>query len=304
MSLAEPVPDIRSLDLLRSVAELGSIRQAASAHHISQPAASMRLRTLERTLALELLDRSAGRARLTDTGLAVVQWSEAVLESMRDLLLATAAVRSEGRDTLRIAASMTVAEYLVPGWLSRLRGSDPDVAVSLEMGNSEHVAQVMLRGGADIGFVEGPYAPPELHTRVVSGDDLVVVVAPSHPWARRRRPLPAAVLAATPLVLREVGSGTREVLERALGASGLEPLPLVELASTTAIKASIAAGTGPGVLSRLAVEPEVADGRLSIVATLGVPLERKIRAIWPGNRPLTPAATRLLRQLTGGTAGS
>jgi DNA-binding transcriptional LysR family regulator len=98
--------------------------------------------------------------------------------------------------------------------------------------------------------------------------------------------------------------GTREVLERALGASGLEPLPLVELASTTAIKASIAAGTGPGVLSRLAVEPEVADGRLSIVATLGVPLERKIRAIWPGNRPLTPAATRLLRQLTGGTAGS
>jgi len=304
MPLAEPVPDIRSLDLLRSVAELGSIRQAASAHHISQPAASMRLRSLERSLDLALLDRSAGRARLTDTGLAVVQWSEVVLEGMRDLLLGTAAVRSEGRDTLRIAASMTVAEYLVPGWLSRLRGSDPDIAVSLEMGNSEHVAQVMLRGGADIGFVEGPHDPPDLRTRVVSGDDLVVVVAPSHPWARRRRPLSAAELAATPLVLREAGSGTREVLERALGASGLEPSPLVELASMTAIKASVAAGTGPGVLSRLAVEPEVADGRLLIVATSDVPLERKIRAIWPSNRPLTPAATRLLRQLTGGTAGS
>jgi len=304
MPLAEPVPDIRSLDLLRSVAELGSIRQAASAHHISQPAASMRLRSLERTLDLELLDRSAGRARLTATGLAVVQWSEAVLESMRDLLLGTAAVRSEGRDTLRIAASMTVAEYLVPGWLSRLRGSDPDVAVSLEMGNSEHVAEVMLRGGADIGFVEGPDDPPDLQTRVVSGDDLVVVVAPSHPWARRRRPLSAADLAATPLVLREAGSGTREVLERALGASGFETSPLVELASTTAIKASVAAGTGPGVLSRLAVQPEVTDGRLLIVATSGVPLERKIRAIWPSKRPLMPAATRLLRQLTGGTAGS
>ena len=224
MPLAEPIPDIRSLDLLRSVAELGSIRQAAGAHHISQPAASMRLRSLEQTLDLDLLDRSAGRARLTDTGLAVVQWSEAVLEGMRDLLLATAAVRSEGRDTLRIAASMTVAEYLVPGWLNRLRGSDPDVSVSLEMGNSEHVARVMLRGGADIGFVEGPHDPPDLQTRVVAGDDLVVVVAPSHPWARRRRPLSAADLAATPLVLREAGSGTREVLERALGASGLEPI--------------------------------------------------------------------------------
>jgi DNA-binding transcriptional LysR family regulator len=300
MPLGEPVPDIRSLDLLRSVAELGSIRQAAAAHHISQPAASMRLRSLERTIDLELLDRSAGRARLTATGFAVVQWSEAVLESMRDLLLGTAAVRSEGRDTLRIAASMTVAEYLVPGWLNRLRGSDPGVAVSLEMGNSEHVAEVMLRGGADIGFVEGPDDLPDLHTRVVSADDLVVVVAPSHPWARRRRPLSAADLATTPLVLREAGSGTREVLERALGASGLEPSPLVELASTTAIKASVAAGTGPGVLSRLAVEPEVTDGRLIVVATSGVPLDRRIRAIWPSERPLMPAATRLLRQLTQG----
>jgi DNA-binding transcriptional LysR family regulator len=304
MPLAEPVPDIRSLDLLRSVAELGSIRQAAGAHHISQPAASMRLRSLERTLDLELLDRSSGRARLTVSGLAVVQWSEAVLEGMRDLLLGTAAVRSEGRDTLRIAASMTVSEYLVPGWLNRLRASDPDIAVSLEMGNSGHVTGIMLHGGADIGFVEGPDDPPGLHALVVLGDDLVVVVAPSHPWARRRRPLSAADLGATPLVLREAGSGTREVLERALGASGLEPSPLVELASTTAIKASVAAGTGPGVLSRLAVEPEVTDGRLVVVATTGIQLERQIRAIWPSERPLMPAATRLLRQLTEGAAGS
>ncbi|HUY20780.1 MAG TPA: LysR family transcriptional regulator [Acidimicrobiales bacterium] len=302
MPLGEPVPDIRSLDLLRTVAELGSIRLAASAHHVSQPAASMRLRSLERTLDLELLDRSGGRARLTATGLAVVQWSEAVLEGMRDLLVGTAAVRSEGRDTLRIAASMTVAEYLVPGWLNRLRASDPDVAVSLQMGNSERVTEVMLRGGADIGFIEGPDRPPDLRTEVVSGDHLVVVVAPSHPWARRRRPLSAAALAATPLVLREAGSGTREVLERALAAFGLEPTPLVELASTTAIKGSVAAGTGPGVLSRLAIEPEVTDGRLVVVATSGVPFERMIRAIWPRDRPLTPAAARLLRQLTEGTA--
>jgi len=301
MPLVEPVPDIRSLDLLRSVAELGSIRQAAGAHHISQPAASMRLRSLERTLDLELLDRSGGRARLTATGLAVVQWSESVLGGMRDLLLGTAAVRSEGRDTLRIAASMTVAEYLVPVWLNLLRGSDPEVAVSLDMGNSGHVAEVLLRGGADIGFVEGPDDPPELVARVVAGDDLVVVVAPSHPWARRRRPLSAADLAATPLVLREAGSGTREVLERALGESGVQPAPLVELASTTAIKASVAAGTGPGVLSRLAVQSEVTDGRLVIVATSGVTLERRIRAVWPGERPLPPAAARLLRQITGGT---
>ncbi len=297
MPLVEPVPDVRSLDLLTSVAELGSIRRAAAAHHISQPAASMRLRSLERVLGLDLLDRSGGRARLTATGQAVVHWSGTVLDGMRELLLGTAAVRSEGRATLRIAASMTVADYLVPSWLNRLRGSDPDVAVSLRMGNSEQVADIMRVGGADLGFTEGPDEPPELRTEVVAGDDLVVVVGPSHPWAGRRRPLSAADIAATPLVVRERGSGTREVLERALAQSGFAATPLVELASTTAIKSAVATGSGPGVLSRLAVAPEVADGRLVIVGTTGISLEREIRAVWSADRPPTGAARRLLAQI-------
>ena len=93
MPLGEPVPNLRSLDLLRSVAELGSIRQAALAHRVSQPAASTRLRSLERNLGIELLDRSSGTARLTPAGVAVVQWSADVLEGMRELLLGVAAPR-------------------------------------------------------------------------------------------------------------------------------------------------------------------------------------------------------------------
>src|ERR1035437_2423781 len=220
MPLREPVPDLRSLDLLQSVAELGSIRQAALAHNISQPAASMRLRSLERIVGLELLDRSSGRARLTAAGLAVVQWSEEVLEAMRGLLIGTAAVRSDGETDLRIVASMTVAEYLVPGWLNRLRVSDPASTVSLQMGNSEHVVEVMKHRGADIGFVEGRRAPPGLGSRVVKDDDLVVVVAASHRWAHRRKRVTRSELAAAPLVLREAGSGTREVLETALLSRG------------------------------------------------------------------------------------
>jgi DNA-binding transcriptional LysR family regulator len=297
MPLSEPVPDVRSLDLLRSVAEQGSIRQAALAHNISQPAASMRLRSLERSLGLDLLDRTGGRARLTAAGLAVVRWSEDVLDSMRTLLMGTAAVRSEGSTHLRVVASMTVAEYLVPAWLNRLRVSDPAIVVALQMGNSEHVIEVMKRRGADVGFVEGSHAPPGLRSRVVQKDDLVVVVAPTHPWARRRKPLGAQELAATPLTLREVGSGTREVLETALLDLGLRSTPLVELGSTTAIKAAVASGAGPGVLSRLAIEPDVHDGRLVIVPTTGVALERQIRVVWPKDRALSPLARRLLKQV-------
>jgi DNA-binding transcriptional LysR family regulator len=261
----------------------------------------MRLRSLERTLNLQLLDRSGGRARLTPTGMAVVQWSTEVLEAMQTLLIGTAAARSDGQMNLRIVASMTVAEYLVPAWLNRLRASNPRIVVSLQMGNSEHVVEVLKRRSADIGFVEGSRAPSGLGSRELQPDDLVVVVAPTHEWARRRTPITASELAARPLVLREAGSGTREVLETALRAVGLEPVSMVELASTTAIKAAVASGTGPGVLSRLATHGDVQDGRLVIVATEGLSLERSIRVVWAADRPLSSAATRFLR-LVGETS--
>lgn len=297
MPLVLPVPDLVSLDLLQSVAELGSIRQAAQAHGISQPAASMRLRSLERTVGLELLDRSSGRARLTPSGLAVAQWSDRILDGVRSLVAGAAALRSESRTQLRIAASMTVAEYLVPLWIDRLRKSEPDLGISLQMGNSAQVAEMVKRRHVEMGFIEGRSTFPDLRSRIVGPDNLVVVVAPSHPWARRRQPLSASMLAATPLVLREVGSGTREVLESALAEVGLNITPLVELGSTTAIKAAIESGAGAAVLSRLATEADVENGHLIQVPIKGLDLGRSIRAVWARDRQLSNSAKRLLAQI-------
>lgn len=300
MPLAQPVPDLVSLDLLQSVAELGSIRQAALAHGISQPAASMRLRSLERTVGLDLLDRSGGRAQLTASGSAVVQWSDRILDGVRSLLAGTAALRSDGRRQFRIAASMTVAEYLIPGWLDRLRATDPEVGVSLQMGNSAQVAEMVKRRHVDLGFVEGRASVVGLENRVVESDDLVVVVAGAHPWAKRRRPLLPSILAATPLVLREEGSGTREVLEAALATLDLTVTPAVELGSTTAIKAAVESGTGPAVLSRLTTETDLQSGRLVAVPVSGLDLGRSIRAVWAPNVSVSKAAQHLLTQIEDG----
>jgi DNA-binding transcriptional LysR family regulator len=296
MPLLEPVPDVRSLDLLHSVAECGSIRQAALVHGISQPAASMRLRSLEQALGLVLLDRSQGRAQLTPAGVAVVQWSEDVLEPLGRFSLSARALRSEGETQLCLVASMTVAEYLVPQWLTRLRESDPSIVVSLKMGNSHLVVDTMLRAEADVGFVEGPHAPEGLAAKVVCTDDLAVV-APAHPWARRKKALGAAELAATPLILREAGSGTRDVLETSMQSLGLTVAPLVELGSTTAIKAAVTAGVGAGVLSRFAVESELREGRLIEVVTAGFTLERSIRMVWSKGHPLSLSAKRLIKAI-------
>ncbi|MHB8219086.1 MAG: LysR family transcriptional regulator [Acidimicrobiales bacterium] len=303
MPMPEPMPDLVSLDLLDSVVRLGSIRRAAAAHGISQPAASMRLRTLERVVGLDLLDRSGGRARPTLAGEAVNEWGRHVLDSVRDLMVGAEALRHEGRTQVRIAASMTVAEYLVPAWLQRMAATTPDVAVSLRMGNSEQVAVVVADAAADLGFVEGHAAPAELESRKVVDDELALVVAPSHPWARRSRPITAAELARTPIVVRERGSGTREVLESALGPLGLSVTVGVELGSTTAIKTAIEAGAGPSVLSSLAVRTEADEGRLVRVRVTGLSLQRVIRAVWKPDRPLPEAARTFLAIAGGQRAG-
>jgi DNA-binding transcriptional LysR family regulator len=168
--------------------------------------------------------------------------------------------------------------------------------VSLLAGNSAAVAQRLLSGEADLGFVEGVDVPHGLDSAVIAHDHLIVVTAPSHAWARRSRPLAASELAATPLILREKGSGTRQVLDAALG--GLAR-PLIELSSTTAVKAAAVSGAGPAVLSELAVGEELAMRRLVRVPVEGVALARDLRAVWPtGPRPTGPA--RELLSLTRG----
>jgi DNA-binding transcriptional LysR family regulator len=196
---------------------------------------------------------------------------------------------------VRIAASMTIAEYLLPAWLIALRAVDPAAAVSLAAENSAEVAEAVLADHADIGFVEGPDLPQGLRAASVARDALTVVVSPSHPWARRRSGISAAELAAAPLLSREAGSGTRRYLEQALrGQAGLVPVPPeAELSSTTAIKAAVAAGAGVAVLSSLAVEAELTAGTLRAVAVTDLDLARVLRAVWPAGRRLTGPARDL-----------
>jgi DNA-binding transcriptional LysR family regulator len=206
------------------------------------------------------------------------------------------ALRDRRDSRLRVAASMTIAEYLLPGWLLALRAQRPDTAVSLLAGNSTAVAERLLAGEADLGFVEGLSVPPSLDSTVIAHDRLIVVTAPGHPWARRRAPLAGAELAATPLILREEGSGTRQVLDAALG--GLAR-PLIELSSTTAVKAAAVSGAGPAVLSELALGEELSTHRLVSIPLSDIQLRRALRAVWPtGHRPTGPA--RELLSLTRG----
>nr|WP_198932361.1 MULTISPECIES: LysR family transcriptional regulator [unclassified Pseudonocardia] len=280
------VADLVPYDLLVSVATLGSMGRAAAVHGISQAAVSARVRTLEAALGLTLLERSPRGTRLTPDGALVVERARAVLDAAHALDEGVAALRTDRAARLRVAASFTVAEYLLPRWLVALRAELPGTAVTLTSHNTAEVVDDVRSGDADLGFVEGPDLPADLDGQVVGRDRLVLVVAPDHPWARRRA-VDAARLATTPLVAREPGSGTREFLERALG--DLAP-PVLELGSTTAIKNAVAGGAGPAVISGLAVAAEVAAGTLRTVPVRGADLQRRLRAAWRrGRAPSGPA---------------
>ncbi|MDG4856577.1 LysR family transcriptional regulator [Streptomyces sp. T-3] len=291
MPISPRVPDLPALDLLLSVIELGSLGRAAEAHGISQPSASSRIKYLEKLVGLPVLERSALGCRPTPAGALIAEWARTVVDAAEQLDAGIDTLRERRDSHLRVAASQSVAEYLFPRWLMALRAQSPAAAIALESGNSAEVGRAVLKGHADIGFIESPRAPKGLQSQAVAKDRLVVVVAPDHPWARRTE-ITLDELADTPLIQREAGSGTRTSFEQAVTAClpGWAPTALLELSSTTAIKTAAASGLGPAVLSSLAVGAELASGALKSPAVTGLDLTRSLRAVWPtGQRPTGPA---------------
>ncbi len=284
-------PDLATLELLVRVAELGSMGAAAQRLGLTQPAASRALARFERRCGLTLLERSPRGSRLTPQGALMVDWAREVLSAAERLSLSAAALRQEQSAQLRVAASMTVAEYLVPAWLATFRAAHRDVRTDLAVLNSDDVVAGVADGAHDLGLVETTRVSSRVQSMVIGHDELRVVVPPGHPWLRSSRPLTLAQLARTPLMLREQGSGTRRALEDALAAEGLTPVPPAqELSSNAAVRIAAVAGVAPAVLSQYAVREAVEHGDLVVVPLAGAPLRRELRAVWVGGtRPAGPA---------------
>jgi DNA-binding transcriptional LysR family regulator len=275
---------------------------AAAAMGITQQALSARMRTLERTLEVPLLVRTPTGSRLTEKGTLVLDWAEDLLAAADRLEAGVRSIRSGITHRLAIAASQTTAEHLVPHWLLELRateeaaGLQPTV-VELTVTNSTGVIDLVRADRASMGIIETPHLPPDLVRAHLRDDELLVVAGPAHAWARLRRPVSQRELASMPLVTREAGSGTRDTLTDYLAA--LDPplhaaAPALELGTSAAVRSAVAAGVGPGVLSRLAVRDDLVLGRLVAIELAGPPLTRVFTAVWRYDRPLSPEGQRLL----------
>ncbi len=189
---------------------------------------------------------------------------------------------------------MTIAEHHAPQWVGRLKRLDPNVTVTLTVHNSARVAELVESGEVDVGFVESLTVPPSLEQRRIAWDRLIVAVRPDHPWAEPGRVVSVAEVSGASLMVREMGSGTRETLEEALKRGGHTLTPGFELASNTALKSAALAGMGPVVLSKTALAAEIASGKLVAARVARLGLRRPLTAIWRRRPRLSVAAQALV----------
>ncbi|MGW2957726.1 LysR family transcriptional regulator [Streptomyces sp. NPDC001220] len=287
--LSTHVPDLAALELLLGVAREGSLNSVARKAGVSQQAVSARIRAMEAQTGVTLVHRTPRGSTLTVEGVMIAEWAARLLGVAAEMDAGITALRTGQRARLRVSASSTISEMLLPGWLASFRAETPQgrhaPEIVLTYANTAMVVTHVTEGIADIGFTEGPHEPAGLHGRAVGHDRLTVVVAPGHPWARPR-PVSAAELAATPLVSRESGSGTRETFAAALSAvlgPGAPQAPAaLSLSTTAAIRSAALAGAAPAVISELAVADDLAGGRLVAVETPELDLRRTLRAVWDG----------------------
>ncbi|MEJ7931692.1 LysR family transcriptional regulator [Ramlibacter sp. AN1015] len=248
---------LRQLEVFVATAREGSTRGAAQKVSRSQSAASSALAELETVLGVHLFDRVGRRLLLNENGRALLPKAAALCDLAVEL---EHLFDTEHAVTLRIAASLTVGEYLLPPLIAHWKTLNPASSVHLRIGNSSAVIDAVAAFEVEVGFIEGPLTHPDLLVRPWHSDEMAIVAAPGHPLARGTAS--HAALRQAVWALREPGSGTREAADRWL-AEHLGPVHVeFEFGSAEALKRLVAAGDALGCLSRQAVEQELAHGTL------------------------------------------
>ncbi|MEO3428740.1 LysR substrate-binding domain-containing protein [Pelagibius sp. CAU 1746] len=255
---------LEQLRIFVAVADTLHMTRAARELNLTQSAVSAAVAALENRHGVRLFHRIGRRIELTQAGKLLLSEARAVLARAAAAERALIEHSELQRGSLAIHASQTIANYWLPPILHRYRQRYPKIAASLTIGNSRQVAEQVIEGGADLGFVEGPIDEPALADRPLAGDTLTLVVGTGHPWARLDR-LDPARLTESDWTLREPGSGTRAEFDSALRSLGfgVDRLPVtLELPSNEAVRAAVEGGAGATAISRLVAQASLRSGAL------------------------------------------
>lgn len=283
------IMDVRDLEVFLAVAKHLNFTRAGEEVHLSQPSVSVRIRRLEEDLGVKLFEQWGKKVVLTEAGQLLEPYARRVVAALDDAQQAIAEFQGLERGLLRIGASTTPGMYLVPRIIAAFKRRYPNIAIHLSVKNTRQVEEDIVSNAFDLGFVGGHLISAEVDVISWLIDELVLIVPPGHPLARRRRITPRA-LAKEPLVFRERGSATRAILEDTLRQLNLGVRAVAELGNPEAVKQAVQGGLGLAFLSKFAVDPELRAKALVTVKVQGVTLTRELKIIHRKGKHLSQAA--------------
>ena len=265
MDLSMPIT-LRQLEIFEKVATTQHVTKAGELLLISQSAVSMAIAELEHMAGAPLFERRGRRLLLNDRGRYLLPEAREVIRRTRTIERVLNDSLEKPAGVLRVGASTTIGNYLLPSLLGEFARLYPGAKALLTVGNTQQIETAVINSELDLGLIEGPCHLASLNAKPWRQDELVVIVGKEHPWSGAGF-ASAQMLAEAPWIMREKGSGTREVFESAISREGIEISISLELGHTEAIKRAVEAGLGVGCLSRLAVQRELDNHWLIKVET-------------------------------------
>lgn len=286
-----------NLHLLRTfaaVAEHGSFTRAAEAIHVSQPAVSRAVHELEEQLGLPLVERIAGQVRCTEAGTALFQHACAIFALERTAEADIRGRRGLKQGTLVVGASRTVATYLLPPLVARFLDAHPRVSVRMVSDNTHAIEERLLAYELDLALVEAPMRDPRIELLEWRNDHMAIVASATC-FRETSRPLTTERFSSMRWIMRETGSGTREIAISRLREAGVEISDMLEVDGNAAVVASVAAGLGVTMISVEAARDPLALGRLVKLELAGLRTIRPLYRARIRERPLSPASQAFAR---------
>lgn len=292
---------LRQIQVFVAIASSENVSRAAEALSLSQSATSAALAELENQFDQQLFDRHGKRLRLNEQGRLLLPHAVELLDRAEEM---DALLRGErGLGSLRVGATLTIGNYLLPLIVSGFLQRHPESRVRLEVRNTATIAAMLARYEIDLGLVEGQVVDGELESQPWVEDELVVFCAPEHPLAGRMT-VALAEIGAEPWILRERGSGTRETFDQAVRHWPGGVVPRLELEHTEAVKRAVESGLGLGCLSRLTLRDAFRRGSLVPLETPELDLKRHFSFVWHRGKYHSAAIRRFLDDCRAFAAGA
>lgn len=274
--------NFHQLHIFYTVAERGSFSAAAQSLHMTQPAVTMQVQSLEDYFGTKLLQRSTKRIELTEAGRTLMPFAQRSIDLIRDTDQAMSTFTKQLKGRLQLGSSLTIGEYILPRLLGPFGQEYPHITISMKVMNTSQIMEDILNHQLNFGLIEAPVNHPDMHMEAVMSDELRLIVSKDHPLANRLSVTLEEVME-YPFVLREQGSGTRLVMEEQLRKKKIDPASMkivMELGSTGAVKSAVEAGLGISFVSSSSVKHEVALGLIRMIKISDVKFQRQFYSIY------------------------